>query len=265
MNKTELLNKLSRDPEERLLLARILDKLELCRSRNIPAYTPFLSLGEREGAERLIAAAGHPAHFFWGGFDGAERQLCIFLPDWLSPEVFQEEEDGPLCGVRLSFPADAGLTHRDFLGAILGLGITREKLGDLLMGEGRCEAVLLRELEYVLLSQLDQVGRQKVKAVPCPLSELKPPEQQVKQIRDTVAALRLDAVASSGFSVSRSRMQSLISSKKLAVNGRECDKPDRLVEEGDTLSCRGMGKCLLREVSGTSKKGRIMILLERYM
>lgn len=264
-NKTELLNKFARDPEERLLLARVMDKLELCRTRSIPAWTQFLSQGERGAAEGLIAAQGHPEHLFWGGYEGAERTLCVFLPDWLSREDFLEDPEGPLGAVTLSFPADAKLTHRDFLGALLGLGVTREKMGDLLVGEGRCQAVVLRELEQVLLTQLEQVGRQRVRAASCPISKLDPSERKVKPIRDTVAALRLDAVASSAFSVSRARMQSMISSKKVALNGRECDKPDRLVEEGDTLTCRGMGKCLLKQVSGTSKKGRIMILLERYL
>lgn len=248
-----------------MLLARVLDKLELCHTRNIPTHTQFLSQGEQTAAEGLIAAVGQPPHLFWGGYKEAERRICAFLPDWLLPVAYLEGEDGPLCAVTLTFPAEAGLTHRDFLGSILGLGVTREKVGDLLVAEGRCQVVLLRELEHVLFSQLNQVGRQRVKVIPCPLPELKPPEQKVKLIRDTVAALRLDSVASAGFSVSRSRMQSLISSKKLTVNGRECDKPDRTVEAGDTLVCRGMGKCLLREVSGTSKKGRIMILLERYL
>lgn len=100
---------------------------------------------------------------------------------------------------------------------------------------------------------------------PCPLAELQPPEQKTKTIRDTVATLRLDAVAAAGFSLSRSKMSALIASKKLTLNGRECDKPDLIVEEGAVLSCRGLGKCVLREVTGTSKKGRIMIVVERYL
>ena len=124
MNKTELLGKLSADPEERLLLARALDKLELCRTRNIPAHTQFLSLAEQAAAERLIAASGHPAHLFWGGFGDAERKLCVFLPDWMSPEDWRLDADCPLSAVRIACPPGGGLTHRDYLGSILGLGIT---------------------------------------------------------------------------------------------------------------------------------------------
>ena len=104
-----------------------------------------------------------------------------------------------------------------------------------------------------------------MKAAPCPLSGLEPPEQKVKAIRDTVATLRLDAVAASGFSTSRAKMADLIAAGKVSLNGRECLKPDRAVEAGDVLSCRGLGKCVLREVLGASKKGRTMILIERFL
>ena len=265
MNKTELLGKLSADPEERLLLARALDKLELCRTRNIPAHTQFLSLAEQAAAERLIAASGHPAHLFWGGFGDAERKLCVFLPDWMSPEDWRLDADSPLSAVRIACPPGGGLTHRDYLGSILGLGITREKVGDLLVGEEGCQAVLLRELEHVLLSQLDQVGRQRVRVSPMAPADLTPPVRQVKQIRDTVATLRLDAVAASGFSLSRGKAADLIASGRVQLNHRECVKPDHAVAQGDVLSCRGLGKCVLTEVGGPSKKGRILIVLERYV
>ena len=265
MNKTELLTKLAADADERLVLARVMDKLEFTQNRSVPAHTFFLTLAQQEAAERLIAACGHPAHLFWGGWEKAERKLIAFLPDWMEPEDFTANEDAPITALTLIPSGDEKLTHRDYLGAILGLGLTREKIGDLLMGEGTCQVLLLREVEHVLLTQLDQVGRWRVRVSPCPLAGLRPPEQKVKVIRDTVAALRLDAVAASGFSLSRSRMAALISSKKLILNGRECDKPDRTVEEGDVLTCRGLGKCVLKEVSGTSKKGRIMLVLERYL
>ena len=87
----------------------------------------------------------------------------------------------------------------------------------------------------------------------------------MKVIRDTVSSLRLDAVAASGFSLSRGRAAELISSGKFQLNHRECTKPDRPVAEGDVLSCRGLGKCAVKTVGGPSKKGRIMIELERYV
>ena len=265
MTKTELLDKCARNGEERLLLARVLDKLEAARNRSVPGYTHFLSPGERVSVEALLAAWGHPAHAFFGGFQSAERTVCGFSPDWMEPEDLFAGEENPVSALRLTFREGAGLSHRDFLGSILGLGITREKIGDLLVFDDHCDALVLTETAPILQSQLSQVGRYPVSVAPIGLADLevKPPE--VKLIRDTVATLRLDAVASSGFSMARGKAAALIESGRVSLNHREVLKPDRSVAEGDTVSCKGLGKFVIKEASGLSKKGRIMIVLERYI
>ena len=253
MTKTELLNKAARNGEERLLLARVLDKLELARRRNIPSHTGFLSPGERACVEALLAAAGHPRHLFFGGYEGAQRNICVFLPDWQEPEDFQTGGDCPVCALRASFPADGALTHRDFLGSVLGLGLDREKVGDLLVGEGACDLIVLEEIRDFLLLHLEQAGRVRLRLAPVALERLSPPPVQGKLIRDTVSSLRLDAVAASGFSLARSKAADLISSGRFQLNYRECVKPDRAVAQGDVISCRGLGKCVVQEVGGTSR------------
>ena len=144
MNKTELLNKLARDNGERLLLARALDKLELARQRNIPACTDFLSPQERVSVENLLNACGHPRHLFFGGYEGAERTVCAFLPDWQEAEDWQGDgESCPVRALRCTWSGGQKLTHRDFLGSILGLGLDREKVGDL-------ETEMVREFFYAV-------------------------------------------------------------------------------------------------------------------
>lgn len=261
MNKTQLLNKLASDGEERILLARALDALTQARDRNIPAHTPFLSPHEQALVRGLIAASGYPRAVFLGGYEEAERRVCLFLPDWM------EEEDAScdaLCALRAAWKDGRALTHRDFLGALMGMGITREKVGDILVGDGTCDIVLLEEIRPFLLQSMDSAGRSRLTLAELPLEELQPPEVQVKTIQDTVATLRLDAVSAAGFSTSRSKMAELISGGKVSLNWQECTKPDASVSEGDTISCRGLGKCKLAEVRGTSKKGRIMLRMERY-
>jgi len=263
MNKTELVARLARTAEDRLLLARALDKLELAQNRGVPACTPFLSPGEQETVRDLIRACGHPRHLFYGGYDDAERRVCAFLPDW------QEEDDflaaPPLRALRASFRDEGKLTHRDFLGSILGLGLDREKVGDLLVGPASCDILVWEDVADFLLMNLDSAGRTRLKVEAVPLSDLRAPEVKVKLVRDTVATLRLDAVASCGFSISRGRAAELIASGKVLLNHRECTKPDRLMAEGDVFSCRGLGKCTLSKVGGASKKGRTMIEVERLL
>lgn len=265
MNKTELLDRCcGGDHEMRLVLARVLDKLELAGRRSIPANTAFLSPAQRAAAESLIGACGHPRHLFAGGFPDAERTVCVFLPDWMEPEDWSADGD-TLAALRFSAPPGAKLTHRDWLGSVLGLGLTREKIGDLLVEDNCCQIILLSETAGIVRSQLERVGRYPVHGTDISLAELTVPERTVKVIRDTFATLRLDAVTASAFSMSRSRAAELIASGRVSLNHVECVKPDRQLVEGDVITCRGSGKCVVKQITGQSKKGRIMAELERYL
>ena len=266
MIKKELLDRCARDGAERTLLARVLDKLELSQRRSFLTYTPFLSPGEQAAVADLLRAWGSPRHLFWGGYPDSERQVCLFPPDWQEEDDLLSEPEGPLAALEAAFPAEAKLTHRDILGSLMGLGITREKLGDILLPEpGRCQVAALRDSLPILLSQWEGAGRWRVSVREIPLSQLAPRPPQVKTIRDTVATPRLDAVVAAGFSLSRSKAAGHISAGRVALNHRECLKADRQVEEGDVLTCRGLGKCVVKEVPGQSKKGRTMLVIERYL
>lgn len=265
MTKSELLNRCAKDSEQRIVLGRLLDKLETAQNRSVPAHTHFLSPAERAAAEALLAACGNPRHLFFGGFEGAERTACLFPPDWQRQEDLTEDEACPVAAVRVSFPPGMELSHRDVLGALTGLGLTREKIGDILVHDGGCDVLVLRDTLPILLSQWDGVGRARVGPVQVPLSALEIPAPKVRIIRDTVATLRLDAVVASGFSLSRGKAASLIESGRVLLNHTECDKPDKAVGQGDVLTCRGLGRCVVKTISGLSKKGRIMLELERYL
>ena len=116
-----------------------------------------------------------------------------------------------------------------------------------------------------LLSSWNSAGRARLTVTEIPAAHLHIPEVRCEEVRDTVSSLRLDAVAASGFSLSRGKAADLIASGRVQLNHRECVKPDHAVAQGDVLSCRGLGKCVLTEVGGPSKKGRILIVLERYV
>ena len=157
-------------------------------------------------------------------------------------------------------------SHRDILGSLMGLGITRELVGDILLPRpGLCQVAVLREAAPILLSQWEGAGRYKVSLSEIPLDRLTPRPAQVKTIRDTVATPRLDAVTAAGFSLSRGKAAALIASGKVSLSHRECLKADRPVAEGDVLTCRGLGQCVVKEVPGQSKKGRTMLVIERYV
>lgn len=264
MSKGDILDHLAVDAQSRLTLARVLDKAEYARTRNVPAHSQFLTDGEQRLAQKALTAAGAERYRLWGGYEGAERKICVFLPDWME-DFDQDGEDDPLAAVEVTTPhQEAKLSHRDYLGAIMGLGLSRDGLGDLLVTPGRCQGVCLRSALPALLSQWAEVGRYRVSVREIPLSQLEPGQSDVKILRETFQSLRLDAVAAAGFRISRARAASLIAGGNIQLNHLPCTKPDRILEPGDSLTAKGHGKCVLARVTGESRKGRIMVEMERY-
>ena len=256
MDKGALLDRLGATGEDRMLLAKVWDRMQQARSRNIPAATDFLSPQQQILTRELLhlAGAAETEYVFLGGYPEAERRLALFLPDWLEAET--AESESPIRCLRASFRAEQSLSHRDFLGSLMGMGIVREKIGDILV---------LETVEPFLLQSWDSAGRVKLRVTSVPLEYLHIPQVQWEEIRDTVSSLRLDAVVSTGLRMSRGKAAELISGGRVQVNWQDCTKPDRTVAEGDTISARGYGKFQLLEAGGVTKKGRICIVVKRFI
>ena len=265
MDKTLLLDRLGVMGEDRLLLAKVLDRARQAQDRNIPAATDFLSPQQQMLALDLLRLAGLPETSYMpsGGYDGAERKIILFLPDWLDAE--NAEEDLPIRCLRAAFRAEDSLNHRDFLGSLMGMGIVREKLGDILVGADSADLIVLGTVADFLLQNWNSAGRAKLKVSEIAAAHLHIPELKCQEVRDTVSSLRLDAVASTGFRMARGKAADLVSSGRVQLNWRECTKPDKLLVAGDTVSARGFGKFVLAEVGGTTKKGRTSIVIKRYL
>ncbi|MCI2057339.1 MAG: YlmH/Sll1252 family protein [Oscillibacter sp.] len=261
MDKGTLLDRLGSTGDERLLLAHVLDKLDQTERRNIPSCTDFLSPQEQARSRDLLRLAGTEAYTLSGGYEGAERKLLLFVPDW------QQTEDAifPLRCLRASFRAEYQLTHRDILGSLMGLGIVREKVGDLLVGEEGCDIVVADSIADFLLQNWTSAGRAALKVTEVTPDCLHMPVERCEDYRDTVSSLRLDAVASTGFRMSRGKAAALIEGGKVQVNWRDCVKPDHLLSAGDTVTARGLGKFVLAEVGGVTKKGRTSIVVRRWL
>ena len=262
MDKTKVLDHLAADAASRLSLARLLDQLELCRRRDIPTHSHFLSDGEQKLAAQAIAAAGEVKWVLEGGYEAASRRVCCFLPGWMDAV-----DEPPVSAVAVKFPREGEkkLTHRDFLGSLMGLGITRDLLGDILVGEDTAQVVCLTSALPVLLNQWSEVGRYAVSPAEIPLAALTPVEENVQILTETFQSLRFDAVAASAFRIPRTKAAGLISGGRLLLNHLPCTKPDRILEEGDSLTGKGLGKCRLVKINGLSRKGRIIVELERYV
>ena len=271
MDKGMLLDRLGLAGEDRLALAKVLDRAEQAEKRNIPAATGFLSPQQQMRALDLLRLAGIPetAYVRQGGYEGAERQIFLFLPDWLEAE--DAESQSPIRRLRAAwqgtapFREDEKLTHRDILGSLMGMGIVREKVGDILVTSGSADLLVLDSVAEFLLQSWTSAGRGKLTVSAIGPENLHIPVARRREVRDTVSSLRLDAVAASGFRLARGKAAALIESGKVRLNWRECVKPDKLLEAGDVVSARGFGKFELAEVGGLTRKGRVSIVLQVYV
>ena len=256
------IEKIAKSAEDRVLLAKIWDKINAGMRKNIPANTAFLTLREIDMCRYLFGA--QEGLFPFGGFEGAERQMLVYLPDYLDKDTLYEE-DSPLVCLRATFFDADTPSHRDFLGALMGAGIARETIGDICVGKGQCDFFVTAEIAPYILQNFTGAGRTKVHLEQIPLSEVSAPEPETKEIRDTVASVRLDSIISSGFRIGRSAAAQYVSTGKAAIDGLPCEKPDKAVEEGAKISVRGLGKIKLRSINGQTKKGRISVVIDRYI
>ena len=256
------IEKIAQTSEDKLLLAKLWDKINAGIRKNIPANTCFLSPRELEMAKFLF---GEPEGLYvFGGYEDAERKMLVYLPEYLEESALFEE-DSPCVCLRAAFYQGDSLNHRDFLGALMGAGIGRETVGDICVDKGSCDFFVTGEIAPYILQNFTSAGRAKLHLEQIPLSEANIPEPEVKEVKDTLASLRLDSVISSGFRIGRSLAAQYVNAGKAAIDGLPCEKPDKAVSEGMKISVRGLGKIKLHIVNGRTKKDRISVVIHRYV
>ena len=255
------IEKIAQTEEDKILLARLWDKISAGIRKNIPVSTCFLAPREQEMTRYLFGAL--PGLYAFGGYEDATRKLLVYLPEYLTEDSLFEEAD--ICCLRATFYEGNTLSHRDFLGALMGAGVGRETVGDICVTTGSCDFFVAKQIAPYLLQNLESVGRTKIKLKEVPLKEAYILQPEVQEIRDTLASLRLDSVISAGFRISRGTASEYICAGKAVLNGLPCEKPDKAVEEGAVLSVRTLGKIRLKTVGGQTKKGRISVIIEHYL
>ena len=256
------IEKIARNPEDKVLLAKIWDKINAGLRKNILSSTCFLSPRELEMARFLFGDL--EGLYAFGGYEDAERKMLIYLPDYLDESALTGE-DSPLICLRAEFYHGDSPSHRDFLGALMGAGIGRETVGDICVDKESCDFFVTGEIAPYIEQNFTSAGRTHVRISRIAHDQVQIPEPEVKEIKDTLASLRLDSVISSGFRIGRSLASQYVTQGKAAIDGLPCEKPDRTVPEGARISVRGLGKIKLVAVNGKTKKDRVSIIIHRYI
>ncbi len=243
--------------EERFLAAHISDLQRLSAKSGVPRFSAFLN--EREAVVAVRAVKGRPE--FFGGYDGAARTVCGFFEDTYAEEM-PHEDLFPVRAVTFSFRERDNPTHRDFLGALLALGIKRELLGDILVAEDYA-VVFCHETAEDMIFHVDKVGRVGVsaaKGVAKPLPEIK-----TKKIDASVSSLRLDCIVSAAVNISREKSAALIKSGQVNADFSPCLNASAEMSEGTIISVRGSGRYRLSEIAGETRRGRLRVVIEEFI
>ena len=253
MQKSECIAKYAKASEDKILLAHILDREQLCMQKNIPVETGFLNPNQQAmvlSMQREFSVSP----VLWGGYEDAERKMLFFLPDYMNAPP----EDA--LSVILATHRDKNPPgHRDYLGSLLGLGVDRSGVGDILVSDTGAQFIVRSTLADFFEANYVSAGRVSLSVSALPLSSLEIHETEPTYRTASLASLRADAAISAAFSVSRTLAQEAIRGQKVFVNNLPLIKGDKLLSVGDKVRWQGKGRFILEETGGTSRKGRLFV------
>ncbi len=261
--------------EQRLFYAR-LDDLGRRARGGIVAHSAFLTPSEAMAAGRYLAAQGYGEGIcFFGGYFEAQRKQIFLLPDYIDTdgvgdmelyEMLRDTYDEAMCALALDGSGFRTLTHRDYMGSVLALGIERDAIGDICVrDDSSALLVCTPDAARLILSELTSVGRDTVKVRKTELDVNMPSTQRYQPMSDTVASERLDCVVAALCSLSRERAQGKISAGLVELNYEMAEKNDVRVGSGDIISVRGCGKFAIRDLSSATRKGRLRLFADKYI
>lgn len=248
---------------EKLVGRKVGDSVKAVLHSGVPRYLGFFNLREAELAQAEINRLQWQHYTFFGGFPGAERtMLCLYYPD--DPKAALPQHF-PLLAVlaKIAGAQAQQLTHRDFLGAVLGAGIKRECVGDIVKSQEGMVILLQASVVPFLQQELTQVGRASITLERCALPEDNPVRLSEPRTA-SVSSLRTDAVLAAMLNVSRGEAAAHITKGLVQINHLSVETVHYLACEGDIFSIRGLGKFLLQSVGGKSRKDRTFIEFSQY-
>ena len=246
--------------ENNELIKRAEDLRERCERSASLTHSNYLTPAERYQIEKWAAFTPDCRVLFYGGAPDCERTVAFFLPDYMEEKDLEPSEYFSALRLTAGFGSPG---HRDYMGALLGMGIGREWLGDIRVDGSTAVLFCLPSVKRHLLG-IEKVGRYGVRAEELPLDQVPALKRKVKEKSFSVMSPRLDAVVAGLFDLSRTEAARQISAGNVSLNYSQSDKPDTTVSEGDIVSLRGAGKGKITGTGGLSRKGRLFVYAEVY-
>ncbi len=245
----------------KLLLSRANDAVSISDNKYMVKSVGFLTPSEAAYLKRNAQKPFGGQVIYFGGYPEAERTIFIAIPEYFDEESAKEE----IATLNITGRNLAEMSHRDFLGSLMGLGIKREMIGDILVFENKCLVFVRSEIADYIVSNLDKIGRNGINISVLKSGEIEIPPRKTEKISGTVAGIRLDSVLSVALKTSRAKAVEFISGGAVSLNWEETENVSKSLSEGDIISVKKKGRYKLSHIGELTRKGRYGIVVEKYI
>ncbi len=267
MEKQQLLKDYKKQ-EDKICLAQVLDKIEASKAKEKIEYTDFLDMYQVALVENFLRKIKFKNYQLYGGYEEAERKILIIYPEKYDENMLQKNYNKMLKIVRIILPEEeqGNYCHRNYLGGIVKLGLKREKVGDIIVSKEGADILVVEDFADILKEQLPLLKRfENSKIETQNLQELKQQEVQKEEIKIIVPSLRLDNFVADLARTSRSKAVQIINQERVFINGQNETKVSKQVKLNDKITIRGKGRFIIKELSGTTRSGRTIVMVEKYV
>lgn len=267
MNKQEILKDYKKQ-EDKMLLAKVLDKIDFCSQRERMEFTDFLDMYQISLVKTFLNKINFFNYLLYGGFENSERKLLIIYPEKYNIGMIEKNYNKLVQIIRIELPKEeiGQYSHRNYLGGIVKVGIEREKVGDILVSQDGADIIVKSEISEILEKELKGLTRfENAKFEILNIEELREQEIKLEEIKIIVPSLRLDNFVSDLAKTSRSKAVQIIDSERVFINGQNETKPSKQIKMEDIITIRGKGRFIVKEISGTTRSGRYVVKIEKYI
>lgn len=267
MNKQELL-KDYRKQEDKICLSQVLDKIEFSKTREKIENTDFLDMYQISLVENFLRKIKFENYKLYGGYEESERKILIIYPEKYNESMLEKNYSKMLKVVRVSLPEEekGKYTHRNYLGGIVKLGLKREKVGDILVSDDGADIVVVEDFAEILKQELPNLTRfEKSEITIEEIKNIRKKEIKLEEIKIIVPSLRLDNIVSDLAKTSRNKAAQIINQERVFVNGQNETKLSKQIKLQDIITIRGKGRFVVKEFAGTTRSGRTIVVIEKYV
>ena len=261
----ELSREKYKNSQYKLLIAKIIDKCEFCKTKNKITYTDFLNISEISIVKNVLKEEKIQNYIIYGGKEDADRSLVIFYPEKFSEEMLKKNFEKIFEVIRIKLPNNIKYEHREFLSGIMKLGIVREKFGDIIVTDFGADIIVLSEISKVLSNDLKVLTRFRKSEITIEnIKELSKIETEFEEVNLIVSSIRLDNFVAELANCSRNNSDEIINEGRVFINSINEFKPSKKININDIITIRGKGKFIFDGIEKETRSGRYLLNMRKY-